>query len=96
MEKSNRNIGAWLRSFFQKKPVITGQGFTTTDTPSTASDNKSSYDALANYRLNDKLTFILVGQYRDNGKLSYRLYEVSERRTITLSEDLFKLLFKTH
>ncbi len=85
---------AWLCSFFKKQPVITGCGFTTTDDSLTGKPKTNS--GLAECHLKGELTFILVGHYIDNGKPSYRVYETESKRTITLNEELFKLLFKTN
>jgi len=86
-------------SYFSKKPIITGQGFTTSDEsiPSTVDIKKiQTKPDLVRYRLDQELDFILIGMNKRNTRVVYELKCVQTKETVTVDERLFKLFFRKH
>lgn len=88
-----------LLSYFSKKPIITGQGFTTSDDsiPDTVKIEKIKVQPnLVRYRLDQELDFILIGINKRNTRVVYELKCVQTKETVTVDERLFKLFFRKH
>jgi len=88
-----------LLSYFSKKPIITGQGFTTSDDsiPDTINIEKiKTKPDLVRYRLDQELDFILIGINKRNTRVVYELKCVQTKETVTVDERLFKLFFRKH
>lgn len=88
-----------LLSYFSKKPIITGQGFTTSDDsiPDTVKIEKIKVQpGLVRYRLDQELDFILIGINKRNTRVVYELKCVQTKETVTVDERLFKLFFRKH
>lgn len=86
-------------SYFSKKPIITGQGFTTSDDsiPDTVKIEKIKVQPnLVRYRLDQELDFILIGINKRNTRVVYELKCVQTKETVTVDERLFKLFFRKH
>lgn len=88
-----------LLSYFSKKPIITGQGFTTSDDsiPDTINIEKIKVQPnLVRYRLDQELDFILIGINKRNTRVVYELKCVQTKEIVTVDERLFKLFFRKH
>lgn len=83
---------AWLASFFLKKPIITKKDrLVNLDTKTSATQVRRP--GVVKYALRGDKIFILEGTSRIKDRVVYRLYHPETQKTITLKEDLFKLLF---
>lgn len=101
-----RKAVAWVRSFFTRKMVVTGQGFTTDDKSIPTEVNLRELKAptktkrdntahLIRYRLKDLDNFVMVGLKRKQDRVVYQLYHPELQKTIYLDKALFDLLFKS-
>lgn len=84
---------AWLRSFVQSRPVITHRDVAV-QLPEPTTQERVRKPGLACYIPREELEFILEGTTRIGDRVVYRLYHPQTQKTISLSEEVFKLLFK--
>lgn len=97
---------AWLLSFVSKKPVITGQGFTTDDRSLPETFSASGLQrrmepvygpkrkrGMACFRSEGGHDFMLVGFASVNGKVVARLHCCKTNKCFDIDAELFKLMF---
>lgn len=87
---------SWLWSLIQSRPVWTRKGVVVQfpDPPSETSFTAIRKPGLAHYVPREGMEFILEGTTRMGDRVVYQLYHTETKKTIRLSEETFKLLFK--
>lgn len=90
----------WFKSFFTKKLVKTGEGFTVSD-ESLAQRRRDKNQKIANEGKNcahcttrQHVDFLFVGLAQVEGKVKYRLYHDRTRKMFDVDEALFELVFR--
>ena len=90
----------WLMSFFTKKMVKTGEGFTSSDKSLPQNQVKRSnlvnktHTGCSQCSTKSNIEFTFVGLTNVDGKVKYRLYHDKTRRLFDVDEKLFELIFK--
>lgn len=85
---------AWLMSFFTTKPVMTGQGLTTTDDSLPEKKLPERKPGLVRYYADSEQEYTVVGHYMVTGRCTVRLMSTDTNEFFELDEELFKKLFK--
>lgn len=92
-----KNYFLKLLSYFSSKPIITGQGFTTSDEsiPDQIDIKKiQSKPNLVHYCLKSELDFTLIGMNKRYDRVVYELKCNQTDEKVTVDERLFKLFFR--
>lgn len=95
---------AKLRSYFTKKPVFTGHGFTTSDQSLSTNGEEAlrlfrespkspPKPGLAKCSANPNMVFTIVGYYLDGEQTMVRIMDPTTDKCYQVSEGLFSKLF---
>lgn len=90
----------WLKSFFTKKLVKTGEGFTVSDESLAERRHNKNREIAQNGKncahctTRPNVDFLFVGLAQVDGKVKYRLYHDRTRKLFDVDEALFELVFR--
>lgn len=94
-----KDLIPWFKSFFTRKLVKTGEGFTTDDeylarrqTRNRKIIREGKNCVKCSTRTGTE--FLFVGLSKNDDKVKYRLYHEPSRKTFDVDEALFQIVFK--